>query len=87
MSFLGRNQATAYSKLSKAVLGICLFRRRVLVKYKKETLTLSVLILLVSFLNFNVQTEAAVSDLQVNPVPGFSGQMCSSAFTSNGTFL
>lgn len=56
-------------------------------KYKKETLTLSVLILLVSFLNFNVQTEAAVSDLQVNPVPGFSGQMCSSAFTSNGTFF
>jgi hypothetical protein len=45
------------------------------------------LILLVSFLSFNVQTEAAVNDLQVNPVPGFSGQMCGSAFTGNGTLF
>lgn len=56
-------------------------------KYKKEIIALSILILLVSFLNFTVQTEAAVSDLQINSVASFSGQMCSSAFTSNGTLF
>ena len=54
---------------------------------KKLVLVFCVLILFSSALTFNFQVGASVSTLQVNSVPSFTGQMCGSVFSSNGTLF
>jgi outer membrane biosynthesis protein TonB len=57
---------------------------------KKLFVTVAVFVFLSSSLftcNFNFQAQASISTLQVNNVPNFAGQMCSSAFTKNGTLF